>query len=142
VPVKSETQQALAALHRLRSTWLATRTARINTVRGLLREFGVVIPTGARHVVPALGAVLDDADAGVPSLLRPALAEATRDIREIEGRIRTVEHQLDAVAELTPVVSRLRSIPGVGLLTATALVAAVGDVQRFPPPGISPATSA
>jgi transposase len=132
VPVKSATQQALAALHRLRSTWLATRTARINTVRGLLREFGVVIPTGARHVVPALGAVLEDADAGVPSLLRPALAEAAREIREIEGRIRAVEHQLDAVAEQTPVVSRLCSIPGVGLLTATALVAAVGDVQRFP----------
>ena len=47
VPVKSESQQAVAALHRLRSTWLATRTARINTVRGLLREFGVIIPTGA-----------------------------------------------------------------------------------------------
>ena len=131
VPVKSETQQALAALHRLRSTWLATRTARINTVRGLLREFGVVIPIGARHVVPALG-LLEDADGGVPSLLRPALAEAAREIRELEGRIRTVEHQLDAVAEQTPVVSRLCSIPGVGLLTATALVAAVGDVQRFP----------
>ena len=131
VPVKSETQQALAALHRLRSTWLATRTARINTVRGLLREFGVVIPIGARHVVPALGSLEDD-DGGVPSLLRPALAEAAREIRELEGRIRTVEHQLDAVAEQTPVVSRLCSIPGVGLLTATALVAAVGDVQRFP----------
>src|SRR5204863_419845 len=48
VPVKSETQQALAALHRPRSAWLATRTARINIVRGLLREFGVVIPNGAR----------------------------------------------------------------------------------------------
>jgi len=131
VPVKSETQQALAALHRLRSTWLATRTARINTVRGLLREFGVVIPIGPRHVVPALG-LLEDADVGVPSLLRPALAEAAREIRELEGWIRTVEHQLEAVAEQTPVVSRLCSIPGVGLLTATALVAAVGDVQRFP----------
>jgi transposase len=130
VPVKSATQQALAALHRLRSTWLATRTVLMRAVRGLLREFGVVIPTGARHVVPALGAVLEDADASVPSLLRPALAEAAREIREIEGRIRTVEHQVDAVAEQTPVVSRLRSIPGVGLLTATALV--VGDVQRFP----------
>ncbi len=58
----------------LRSTWLATRTARINTVRGLLREFGVVIPIGARPVVPALGSLEDD-DVGVPSLLRPALAE-------------------------------------------------------------------
>ena len=65
VPVKSETQQALAALHRLRSTWLATRTARINTVRGLLREFGVVIPMGARQVVPHVWAHLEDADGPV-----------------------------------------------------------------------------
>ena len=123
VPVKSETQQAVTALHRLRSTWLATRTARLNTVRGLLREFGIVIPMGARHVVPALAAVLEDIDAGVPSLLRPILAEAGREIREIEARIRAVERQLDAVAEQVPAVGRLRSIPGIGLLTATGLVA-------------------
>jgi transposase len=132
VPVKTETQQAIVALHRLRSTWLATRTARLNTVRGLLREFGIVIPTGARHVVPTLGALLEDADAGLPSLLRSALAEASREIRELEGRIRVVERQLDAVAEQLPVVEQLRSIPGIGLLTATALLAAVADIQRFP----------
>src|SRR5262245_46018873 len=50
VPVKSESQQTLTALHRLRSTWLAARTARLNTVRGLLREFGVVIPIGSQRV--------------------------------------------------------------------------------------------
>src|SRR5438477_2059497 len=52
VPVKSVSQQALTALHRLRSTWLAARTARLNTVRGLLREFGCIIPVGAHHVLP------------------------------------------------------------------------------------------
>ena len=52
--MKSVTQQALTGLHRLRSTWLATRTARINTVGGLLREFGVTIPVGARQVVPRI----------------------------------------------------------------------------------------
>jgi transposase len=132
VPVKSDTQQAVAALHRLRSTGLATRTARINTVRGLLREFGVVIPVGARHLVPCVGAVLEDADSGVPSLLRPALAEAIQEIRQIDARLRAIEHQLDAVAEQMPLVSGLRSIPGIGLLTATALVATVGDMNRFP----------
>jgi len=63
VPVKSETQQALAALHRLRSAWVATRTARLNTVRGILREFGVMIPTGAHHVVPHVRALLEELDA-------------------------------------------------------------------------------
>src|SRR2546422_11023108 len=132
VPVKSETQQALAALHRLRSTWLATRTARINTVRGVLREFGLIIPTGAHHVVPQARTLLEEADSGVPSRLRPALAAALEEIREIEARIRAVEQQLEAAAAQTLSVGQLRTIPGIGLLTATALVAAVGDVQRFP----------
>jgi transposase len=101
VPVKSVAQQALTALHRLRSTWLATRTARLNTVHGLLREFGVTIPVGARHVRPAVAALLADPDSALPA------------------------------AEL-PAVTSLRTIPGVGLLTATALVGFVGDAHRFP----------
>src|SRR5437773_234841 len=132
VPVKSVPQQALTALHRLRSTWLAARTARLNTVRGLLREFGCVIPVGAHHVLPRAWDLLADADSGLPDALRPALAEACTEIRQLEDRVRLVEHQLEALADQTPAVARLRSIPGVGLITATALVAFVGDVQRFP----------
>ena len=132
MPVKSETQQALAALHRLRSMWVATRIARLNTVRGLLREFGVVIPVGARQVVPYVRALLEDADAGIPGLPRPALAEAVTEIGELETRLRGVERQLETAAAGSLVVGQLRTVPGIGVLTATALVAAVGDVQRFP----------
>lgn len=132
VPVKSVTQQALAALHRLRSRWLAARTARINTVRGILREFGIVIPLGSSRVVPALAAALEDADSGLPDAVRPTLNEARTEILELEKRIRSVEVQLEALAHETPVVAQLRSIPGVGLLSATALVSVVGDIQRFP----------
>ena len=132
VPVKSETQQALAALHRLRSAWVATRTARLNTVRGVLREFGVVIPVGARQVVPHVRALLEDAEATIPGLLRPTLAEAMAEIGDLETRVRAVERQLERAAAESVVVGHLRSVPGIGLLTATALVAAVGDVQRFP----------
>ena len=132
VPVKSESQQALAALHRLRSRWMATRTSRINTVRGVLREFGLPIPVGSRQVVPAVRAALGDADSGLPDAIRPALATACDEIRELETRICSVEAQLDALARETPVVPTLRSVPGIGLLTATALVAVVGDAHRFP----------
>lgn len=132
VPVKSVIQQTLTALHRLRSAWLATRTARINTVRGVLREFGVTIPVGARHVVPQIAAHLAAEDGPVPTVLRPVLAALMTEIRELEARIRTAEHQLTALATAIPLVARLRTIPGIGLLTATALVAFIGDAHRFP----------
>jgi len=125
-----EARQELALT--LRSTWLATRTARINTVRGLLREFGCTIPVGAHHVLPRAWNLIADADSGPPDALRPALAEACTEIRGLEDRIRLVENQLEALVDQTPGVARLRSIPGVGLITATALVAFVGEVQRFP----------
>ena len=132
VPVKSVDQHVLTALHRLRSTWLATRTARLNTVRGLLRELGFAIPVGARQVVPHVWALVSDADSGLPDALRPVLAEVAREIGELETRLREVERSLETLASASPVVARLRTIPGVGLLTATALVAFVGTVQRFP----------
>jgi transposase len=132
VPVKSEAQQALTALHRLRSTWLAARTARLNTVRGLLREFGIVIPVGARRVRPTVGALLADVDTTLPAALRPALHSAVEEIGELERRLREVERQIAALATVTPAVAALRTIPGVGLLTSTALVAFVGDARRFP----------
>jgi transposase len=132
VPVKTLDQQTLGSLHRLRSAWLAARTARINTVRGVLRELGITIPVGSKRVVPRLQELLEDADSGLPDALRPALDEARGEILELERRMRSVEHQLRALARQMPKVGQLRTIPGVGLRTATALVAFVVDVWRFP----------
>ncbi len=131
VPVKSIDQQALSSLHRLRSAWLAARTARINTVRGLLREFGIVIALGSKRVVPRLQELLEDAESGLPDSIRPALNEARLEILELERRMRSIEHQLRVLARQLPMVSKLCSIPGVGLITSTALFAFVGDVGRF-----------
>lgn len=132
VPVKSAAQQALTALHRLRSAWLAARTARLNTVRGVLREFGITIPLGARRVGPAVAAQLAEADGRVPAALRPALASAVEEIRALEHRLREIERQIAALAVDTPAVAALRTVPGIGLLSATALVAFVTDAARFP----------
>lgn len=132
VPVKTIAQQTLMTLHRVRSVWLTTRTARLNTLRGVLREFGLIIPVGAHHVLPRVWSFLEDADSGLPDALRPVLAELVEETRQIEDRIRTLERQLRVLAEQTPVVRRLLTIPGVGVLTATALVADVGDIHRFP----------
>jgi transposase len=132
VPVKTVAQQTLTSLHRFRSAWVHERTARLNTVRGLLRELGVFIPVGSREVVPAVWALIEDADSELPDALRAVFAEACREIRDIEARIKQVERQLAAMAEQLPVVERLLTIPGIGLLTATALFAFIGDVRRFP----------
>src|SRR6516165_4019534 len=75
----------------------------------------------------------DRADAkGILEALRPALTQAADEIRELEGRIRSIEKQLDAQAVQISAATRLRTVPGIGLLTATALFAFVGDVERFP----------
>jgi len=130
VPVKTVEHQAITSLHRLRSTWLATRTARLNTVRGLLREFGLVIPVGAHHVVPRVRELLAESTA-VPDVIRASLAGACDEIEMIEQQMRAVDRQLTTLARHRDDITLLQTIPGVGVLTATALVARVGDIRRF-----------
>ena len=130
VAVKTVDQQALVGLHRLRSAWVATRTSRLNTLRGLLRELGVTVPAGARNVVPHVRERL--AQEAIPAALRPVLAAAAEEVRELELRIREVEAQLEGFARQSDLVARLRTVPGIGLLTATAVPAAVGDLRAYP----------
>jgi transposase len=132
VPIKTVPQQVLTSLHRLRQGWMAQRTARLNALRGLLRELGVFIPVGAEQVVPAVWGLVEDADSELPDPLRSLFAEACHEIRQIEARIKQTERQLESMAEQLPAVLYLLTIPGIGLLTATALVAFIGDVHRFP----------
>jgi transposase len=132
VPVKTVSQQVLGSIHRFRAGWIGARTAQVNTLRGLLRELGFVIPEGIEKVLPQVRLLVADADSGVPDSVRWTIAAACDEIESLGERIRQAERQLEALAEQTPVVERLRTVPGIGLMTATALVAFVGDVQRFP----------
>ena len=129
VPVKSEEQQAMTALHRLRQGYLRTRTARINAVRGHLREFGINIPLGAGHFVARAQAVL--AEKVLPSYLTAALDDALDEIVALKAKADALRGELEALVEHTPDARLLMSVPGVGVLTATALVAFVGDIHRF-----------
>jgi len=131
VPIKTIDQHVLASLHRYRSAWLAERTARINTTRGILRELGHAIPVGSRRLVPAVYTLLGKPDA-IPEALAPSLTAACEEISSLETRIRGIERQLETLARDHPVAQRLMTIPGIGLLTATALIAFVGDIHRFP----------
>jgi transposase len=132
VPIKSVTQQVVGTLHRLRSGWLGERTRRVNALRGLLRELGYFIPVGRKHVLPHAWEIIQDADNGLPEALRPSLSALCEEIVALSKRIEEIEQQLKALAQQIPAVSRLMSVPGIGLLTATALYAFVGEIGRFP----------
>jgi transposase len=113
----------------------------VNTLRALLRELGIVIPMGIEKVIPQVRCLVADADSGIPDSLRSTIAAACDEIESLTKRIRHAERDIDALAEQTPVVPHLRSIPGIGLMTSTALVAFVMDIQRFPSGRHSRATS-
>lgn len=132
VRVKSVEQQALQGLHRIRSLWMGTRTSRINALRGFCREFGLAIPQGARTGLEVLGRVLADPSTAVPGLIRDSAKLLLEEVRLLEARIAQVERELANAAKHSPACTLLLSVPGVGLLTATAMVAATsGDVTHF-----------
>jgi len=129
VPVKSVAQQALVALHRIREQWMATRTARINALRGILREQGVLLPAGAGPALRAIPALLEDTVTALP--LSRMISLIYEEVRQLEASIGALERELRAVADSDPIATRLREIPGIGLLTATALVGTVGHIHAF-----------
>ena len=131
VRVKSIEQQALQALHRMRSAWKATRTARINALRGFCREFGLIVPEGAATGIAQMARYLADEHSGLPELLRGSMRLMLEEIRLLEARIGQLECELAELAKASPACQALLSVPGIGLLTSTAMVAAVGDPRSF-----------
>lgn len=131
VPVKSVEQQEILALHRLRSQWVRARTARINAMRAYLHEHGVIMPRGARTALRTIPGLLDAPDTVLPARHRHVMRLVLDEVHDLEKRIHTAELLLRDVASTHPVVPRLLQIPGIGLLTATALVGAVGNIHTF-----------
>jgi transposase len=131
VPVKTIEQQQIQALHRLRTQWIASRLRYINNLRGVLREFGIVIAVGANIAKTQIGIALGEPQNDIPAALRPALSDALSEVRMLEERIAGIERELAALTRHDETVRQLREIPGIGLLTGTALRASVCDIQRF-----------
>jgi transposase len=129
VPIKSAEQQAVQALHRMRSQWMSARTARINVLRGLLREQGILLPPGSRAALNAAPLALDDEK--VPLVLRRALLMLIGESHALEERVEFIERELKTVAAQSEAVAQLMQVPGIGLLGATALAASAGAPQHF-----------
>lgn len=131
VPVKSAEQQAILSLHRVRQGLIGERTALINQLRGLLAEFGVIMPKGrysAQHHIPG---ILEDADNGLPILARRLLNDLYLRLRTMNEQVLAYDRELYRLARDSEPAQRLLSVPGVGEITATAILASVGDPKQF-----------
>jgi transposase len=126
VRVKSLERRSLQGLHRIRSLWMSTRTSRINALRGFCREFGLTVPPGARTGIEAMSRTLADPNSAIPALIRGSMKWLVEEILVLETRIAQVERELAELARHSPTCTPVLTIPGIGLLTATAWVAATG----------------
>jgi transposase len=129
VAVKTEEQQGLLVIHRVRETFVAQRIQLINALRGHLAEFGIVAPQGAGNVRQLIGRLADAEE--VPAMARAVLQTVVDQLDHTEQRIGELDTQLLEQARRDETVQRLMTIPGVGSIVATALVATIGDANTF-----------
>ena len=130
VPVKSPEQQAVLAQHRIRQGLITQRTALINQLRGLLSEFGLVIPKGRYQTHDHIPAILEDGENGLPPLARELIHGVWQRYRDTCEEVLKADRQLSALARENEQAKRLMTIPGIGEQVATAMVASV-DVKQF-----------
>ena len=131
VSIKTVAQQDIQAVHRIRNGLVKQRTAKINQIRGLLAEYGVVENKGVNVLRNALLSILEDAENGLSADFRILLEELRQDLITFDERISSLTEKINAIAKADEDTQRLQQIPGVGPITATALVSAVGDGKQF-----------
>ena len=131
VPIKSIEQQAVLSVHRVRQGFVKARTAQANQIRGLLGEFGLVIPQGIRHIAQRVPALLEDASNELPLEFRQLIDRLTCHLKELDQQVRELERQIVAWHRSSELSRKLEKIPGIGPLAATALVASIADARSF-----------
>jgi transposase len=131
VPIKTVEQEDIQALHRSRSLLIKTRTALINQIRGLLAEYGLVIPRSAEKVRPSLVRFLDVEETRLTSFARETFFGLYEQLGDLDQRIAKVNQRLERIFREHPVCRKIAAVPGIGLLTATALLAAITSPQVF-----------
>lgn len=131
VAIKTEEQQAVLALHRARAGFVKAKTAMANQIRGLLAEYGVVEAAGIRHLFERLPEILEDGENGLPGVFRQLLQQLGDHLKHLDREVQTLDRQIDAWHRSNASSRRLAEIPGIGALTASALVASIGDIRQF-----------
>jgi transposase len=131
VAVKTIEQQAVLSLHRARQGFVKARTAQANQIRGLLAEYGLVIPKGISHVTKQVPLILEDGENELPGVFRQLIAGLLTHFRELHRLVAELEMQIKDWHRNNEASRKLAEIPGIGPLGATALVASIGDARTF-----------
>lgn len=132
VALKTAEQQAGQALHRIRSRLVKSRTALVNEIRGLLSEFGIVGPTkGVAACRRLLADALEDAENGLPGVMRELLSQLSEELSQREAQIAKLDGQIKQQCAQDERIKRIMAIEGIGPINASAMVAAVGDARQF-----------
>ena len=131
VPLKSREQLDIQALHRVRDQLVRWRTRLINQTRGLLAERGIVLPQGTWRFRKEISQVLDDPAGELTTLAVELFRGLLDELRELEGRIATLDPRTVQLCRASEACRRLAALPGVGPIVATALVAGIGDARQF-----------
>jgi transposase len=131
VAIKSVEQQALLGVHRARQAFVTARTAQSNQLRGLLSEFGIVMPKGIHGVRRRMPEILEDAENGLLGISRELFARLYAHFKELDRQVAELERQIKAWHRDSVASRRLEAIPGIGPLSASALAASIGDAKTF-----------
>ena len=131
VSVKTVEQQAVLSLHRTRQGFVKARTAQANQIRGLLAEFGLIIPKGISNIAKRVPELIEDASNELTGSLRMLIQRLMDHLKELDRQVGELETQIKAWHRTSETSRRLEKIPGIGPISATALVASVGDPGNF-----------
>ncbi|MBV9360182.1 MAG: IS110 family transposase [Betaproteobacteria bacterium] len=131
VALKTVEQQDVQAMHRVRSGLVEQRTAKASQIRGLVAEYGLVVPRELVQLRIALPRWLEDQANGLSASFRRLLEGLGEDLAQLDQRVKELDREIERLAQSDPTAKRLMQLRGVGPITATALVATVGDARQF-----------
>lgn len=131
VPIKNVEQQTVLSLHRVRQSFIKARTAQSNQIRGLLGEYGLVVPRGIAHIALRVPDLIEDASNQLPGAFRQLIDRLLEHLKLLDRQINEIETQIKAWHRDDEISRRLEKVPGIGPITASALAATIGDAKNF-----------
>lgn len=131
VPIKSIEQQSILSLHRIRQGFIKARTAQANQIRGLLSEFGLIIPKGIHHIAVRVPEIIEDASNDLMASIRLVIQRLVDNLRELDKQVDALDMQINEFHRSSHESTELARIPGIGPVTASALIASIGDAKNF-----------